>query len=601
MAHAYSSVMSALGVGLLGSLLCHCGPYHEGGGSGGSSAVGGASPIGGFSGSGGAGVAGSSGGTTSVGGAENTAGSGGEATAGSGGSGVSGSGGSGVSGSGGSSPGLASEPVVGCEAATWPEAGYYFEGPVVSTTLNRQQGLLARFRPDGISGDGQLVVGHTDDLPSRRGVPLAWSAAGGIKEPEPSLSETYATQASCDGSVLLMQSTTFNQAYRVEGDQSPVPIFNGGAPPGLPLLTNPDMSIFVNGYGIDTDEGTVPLRWTATSGVEFLYGLLGNTAYNVAPDGTLLVADTDALYQWDPLTGVRTPVGMSPVDLDGGWRSFRGSADGKAWIQSADLHYSSFLVWRAGAEPRSVSCPYRCRLADLSGTGQIALVDIMLHPDEEGPSTSSIWTEETGLIDLTALFEQYGFDFHGQTLHAVAMSDDGRAFAGNLYAPPPAPYVEYSPFFYAVLPAAAYTSPGQPPGQCTNDWDCEPSADPCQVATCVQSRCLLEPITRGAVCDDGLFCTDGVICDASGACVPGGSPCQELAPGIPRCNEAERRCEVCTDGRPLVNGECRCPFWNCLARGGATYCSETDQTEENQVSCYFDGVTTGDFTPVPEP
>jgi hypothetical protein len=178
------------------------------------------------------------------------------------------------------------------------------------------------------------------------------------------------------------------------------------------------------------------------------------------------------------------------------------------------------------------------------------------------------------------------------------MSDDGRAFAGYLYAPPPAPWVEYPPFFYAVLPAAAYTSPGQPPGECTYHWDCPPSTDPCLVATCVQSRCLLEPSPSDTICGDGSFCADAR-CDAHGTCVASGSPCRELAPGIPRCNEAERSCEVCSDGRPLVNGECRCPAWNCIARGGATYCSETDLSEDNQVSCFYDGLTASDLPPLP--
>lgn len=58
-------------------------------------------------------------------------------------------------------------------------------------------------------------------------------------------------------------------------------------------------------------------------------------------------------------------------------------------------------------------------------------------------------------------------------------------------------------------------------------------------------------------------------------------------------------CEICTDGRPLVNGECRCPFWNCTARGGAAFCSETDQSEENQIGCFYDGLTLDDLPPLP--
>jgi len=109
---------------------------------------------------------------------------------------------------------------------------------------------------------------------------------------------------------------------------------------------------------------------------------------------------------------------------------------------------------------------------------------------------------------------------------------------------------------------------------------------------------VLEPTPGGVACDEGLFCTDLQVCDGHGACGPGKSPCNEYVPGIPRCNEAERQCEICTDGRALVNGECRCPYWNCLARGGATYCSETDVSEENQVGCFYDGLTVGDLDPL---
>jgi hypothetical protein len=104
-------------------------------------------------------------------------------------------------------------------------------------------------------------------------------------------------------------------------------------------------------------------------------------------------------------------------------------------------------------------------------------------------------------------------------------------------------------------------------------------------------------VPAGVACDDGAFCTEGEVCNGAGACVGGVSPCRELSPGIPRCNEAERQCEVCSDGRPLVDGQCRCPFWNCIARGGATYCAETDLTEVNAVSCFYDGLTLGDLPP----
>lgn len=120
--------------------------------------------------------------------------------------------------------------------------------------------------------------------------------------------------------------------------------------------------------------------------------------------------------------------------------------------------------------------------------------------------------------------------------------------------------------------------PPNPDPECRADQDCEAPTSSCEHSACVDGACVRQPAARGTACDDGLFCTDAQVCDGRGMCGSGSSPCNEYVPGIPRCNEDARECEVCSDGRPLVNGECRCPWWNCVARGGATYCAETDLT-----------------------
>lgn len=166
---------------------------------------------------------------------------------------------------------------------------------------------------------------------------------------------------------------------------------------------------------------------------------------------------------------------------------------------------------------------------------------------------------------------------------------------------------------WALLPLVLATSiacgperpdwPSDPPPdpECVVDADCAASPAACNEAACMNGECVLEPTASGVPCDDGLFCTEGEVCDGHGVCGAGTSPCRELVPGLPRCNEAERQCEVCSDGRPLVNGECRCPFWNCLSRGGATYCSETDVSKEDETACYYDGVTVDDLPPLLAP
>jgi hypothetical protein len=145
--------------------------------------------------------------------------------------------------------------------------------------------------------------------------------------------------------------------------------------------------------------------------------------------------------------------------------------------------------------------------------------------------------------------------------------------------------------FVLLVPAACGPeSPSPDDPDCVTAVDCEALVSVCAEAACIQGLCVVQAAEAGSACDDGLFCTEGEVCDGNGSCTGGSTPCNEIAPGLPICNEAERVCEVCSDGRPLVGGECRCPHWNCVSRGGATYCSEQDRTEENTTVCYYDGV-----------
>ncbi|HYP90848.1 MAG TPA: hypothetical protein VEQ59_21925 [Polyangiaceae bacterium] len=417
---------------LLALLLCNCGPQYGGGGG--------------------------SAGSVGEAGEASSAGSGGSATAG-----ASATGGGGTGDVGGSSPSAGSSPtspsdeaVIGCEAAAWPDAGYLFQAPPVGEFSDRAETLLGRFTAAGISGDGKLVVGNSPDRPYSRGLPISWSLADGLVElPSPPY-ETTAFQTSCDGSVVLEQDILpFQQVYRSSGPGEPV-VVSIGSPPRAFVHANPDASIVVNGYGLGGEFGKNPLRWTAETGIQDLPALHENYVYGVAPDGALLAADPTVLYEYDVESDVRSPVGMSPVDFGSyATTSLVASADGNAWVQSADLNFDSFLVWRAPAEPRSVSCPTTCQVVDLSGTGLIALIDMALAPDDSRTS-SWVWTKRDGLVDLTEAFQSRGFDLQGRKLRAAAMSDDGRAFAGYAFDPTIGGTGAGGLFFYGVLPAGVY-------------------------------------------------------------------------------------------------------------------------------------------------
>jgi hypothetical protein len=429
-----------MGPACVAALLSGCGPHH-GGGSGGEAGDG------------------ASAGTTSAGGGGASAGgsvAGGSAGNEVGGS-VAGSGVAGSSGSGGTGGAPLADYVIGCAASAWPEAGWFFEPPPPDEFSTREDWLLARMDAFGISGDGQLVVGSTSDAPIRE-LAVAWSRAGGIVELPPVMMdngnccfEARGVQASCDGSVILQQDSPFSEIYRTEGGQAPVVLY--GAPFASVVSMNPDASVIVDGVGQQGEFGGSPLRWTAATGMADVSSLFLESVYGVAPDGTLIAGNADALFEYDVATDVRTPIGMAAVEFLVSSRhepSIKVSASGKAWAQSADLSYDSFLLWRAGAEPRSVTCPARCRLVDISGTGEVVLVDLF----SGSSSSSSIWTLRGGFVDLATIFEQNGIDLAGRKLRAVAMSDDGRAVTGGSFDPSSSFTTER--FFYAVLPASIY-------------------------------------------------------------------------------------------------------------------------------------------------
>lgn len=320
-------------------------------------------------------------------------------SAGQGGGGASaGGGGAGSSGGGGAAEMAPGDHVIGCAATAWPDAGLFFEPtlPGDGESPTRAEWLQSRMLANGISGDGRTVAGQTSDPPYRE-MAVSWSLAGGIVElPAVTMDdngggccfEARGIQASCDGSVILQQDAPFHEIYRTEGDQAPVVLY--GAPYSSVVSMNPDASIIVDGVGQQGEFGGAPLRWTAATGMADVSGLFLEIVYGVAPDGTLIAGNAEQLFEYDVASGVRNPIGMAAVDFrpGGNQPSIKVSANGEAWAQSADRHYDSFLVWRVGAEPRSVTCPAPCQVIDISGTGEVVLVDVTL----ESVTSSSIGT-----------------------------------------------------------------------------------------------------------------------------------------------------------------------------------------------------------------
>jgi hypothetical protein len=346
--------------------------------------------------------------------------------------------------------------VIGCPAASWPDAGFYYEPPPADGESESAAIILAEFSAFAISGDGKVVVGvsRDPDAQTSRPVPASFTLAGGavLLPSAPPSGESYPRLASCDGSVVVQQEIFFSAVFRTEGEEV-LPLFTYPADYNT-LSMDPTGARIVDGTGQGSysDETgpipPVPQEWTAATGTVWLTALTDKRLYHVFPNGDLLGDDADALFRYERSTNTRQPIGMATVS---GGNSIAVSANGNAWIQSADTHFDSLLVWRPPAEPRSVTCPAFCMPLDLSSTGEVALIDVAL--DSSGRSSSWLWTERDGLVDLTSLFSQLGFDLGGRKLHAVAMSDDARAFAGYSFDPADSSSTE---FFYAVLPVAAY-------------------------------------------------------------------------------------------------------------------------------------------------
>jgi len=422
---------------LLTALLCSCGPrYVEDGGEAGESP------------SGDAGSATGAGGTAAVSGSDSSL-SGSSATTASVVS-AAGSSGSAAIPSGSFTP--QTEPVIGCAAQTWPEGGTYFEPPPFDEGLPfRRQQLLRGFTVGDLSADGRVVVGTSRDPDTQGNLPLTWTLSSGIAAIPVATQggRPYAVKASCDGSIVLVIDD-FDGVYRVDIRRWQYPLVIHSSPNHVSM--DPSASSIVDGEGlmreVDYEIVAYPRLWTAATGPVELLSLKNNIIHAVAADRTLIGSNTEELYRFDPVTRTRHPIGMAPV----AWGSLVVSSSGYAWIQNADLHFDSFLVWREPAEPFSVTCPAACRLVDVSSTGQIALVNMQVG----AASTSWIWTESSGFRELGPLLEAAGFDLRDRDLQATAMSDDGRAFTGYSRARN-LPSGQTDPlFFYAVLPASVY-------------------------------------------------------------------------------------------------------------------------------------------------
>ncbi|HYE95601.1 MAG TPA: T9SS type A sorting domain-containing protein, partial [Rubricoccaceae bacterium] len=263
--------------------------------------------------------------------------------------------------------------------------------------------------------------------------------------------------------------------------------------------------------------GFEAFRWTEQTGMVGLGDLPGgafeSTAYDVTPDGSVVVGEGDpggpinpsAAFRWEGGVMTRLPdlpgdedrCGAHAVSADGrtvaGWGinaadrqeaarwvdgaahglgfpegatgtvAFDLSADGRVAVGTAFTPGgTSAFIWTEGAGMAFIpdlpgGSPYREARA-VSGDGRVA-VGV---GDSGAAFEVFIWTAETGTRSLKAVLESHGLDLTGWALTSVwshALSHDGRVVVGSGRNPEG---VEEA--WRAVLPPWPHTGTAEPPG-----------------------------------------------------------------------------------------------------------------------------------------
>jgi hypothetical protein len=340
------------------------------------------------------------------------------------------------------------EPVIGCPPSQWPTEGVLYVPPPIANGSTRLEAERARFMPRGLSGNGRIVVGETIDPESSRRMAAAWSSENDLVELLGAQGEAAAMLASCDGSVLLARDER-GDVYRVEAGATAL-LFDGAA--SAPMLSmNPRGTEIIDGAGprqaLDERVAIAPRRWSRATGTRPLPAAAGASVYHVAADGSWIGARASELFRYHPSTDTAEAIGAAPLP---GADTIVVARGGDAWIQSTAAELDAFLWKGAGRDPIEVRCPGPCALKGLSSNGSVALLD-----DLGGNVVHSwLWSERGGFVDLADLFAQNRIELGERVLRAVAMSDDGRAFAGQSYDA--SAQAGSTSFFYGVLPASAY-------------------------------------------------------------------------------------------------------------------------------------------------
>jgi probable HAF family extracellular repeat protein len=296
-------------------------------------------------------------------------------------------------------------------ALAWGVLGAPYAAEAQSPSLQKISPLTFGLNVSGISANGVTVIGVDTDNPMQA---LQWSAAAGTSGlgfASGLSSDSYATGASADGSVIVgssdntkkIQATLWtaaggmvplgfpageiaNLAEAISANGSIVVGFRlnsafaqafswtaAGGFTNLGMLSGDDSSV---AYGVNADGSVVvgastnsstelaqAMRWTAASGMVglgFLPGDNFSVAYGVSADGSVVVGESGALgishaFRWTATSGM---VNLGTLPLDSYAVAYAVNADGSVVVGQSSGGSSFFgdqaFIWTAANGMQSI-------------------------------------------------------------------------------------------------------------------------------------------------------------------------------------------------------------------------------------------------------
>ena len=301
-------------------------------------------------------------------------------------------------------------------------------------------------RPSGISADGLVVVGRSENASSPREA-FRWTSDDGmvgLGDLDEGAFDSWAHGVSADGSVVAGwgHSASGREAFRWTESDGMVPLGDlpGGAFDSGANDVSADGSVLVGNGRKETPVGVVgfvreAIRWTQATGMVGLGdlpgGMIYSNAFGVSADGSVVVGYSGSTFggegfRWTQATGI---VGLG--DLDGG--DFYSIANAVSADSSVVVGFSksgsgeeAFRWTEADDMVGLGSIPGRSESKAYATSGDGSVV-VGIAQD-----TAFIWDATNGMRSLQDVLEDdCGLDLTGWVLiGATGVSLDGRTIIG---------------------------------------------------------------------------------------------------------------------------------------------------------------------------